>query len=44
MKEKRLIIDQGVISKLIKVWAALGDKISRIYCGTGSVATHMTKK
>jgi hypothetical protein len=44
MKEKRLIIDQGVINQLIKVWAALGDKISRIYCGTGSVATHMTKK
>ena len=44
MREKRLEVEQGVIDKLIKVWAALGDKVSKIYCGTSSVATHMTKK
>lgn len=33
-----------MVNKLVDLWAVLGDKISKIYCGTSSVATHMTKK
>ena len=28
----------------MEIWAELGDQISFIYCGTESVASHMTRK
>ena len=33
-----------LVNRLVGLWAVLGDRISKIYCGTSSVATHMTKK
>lgn len=44
LEEKKLAIKQEFVEKLIKLWAVLGDRISKIYCGTGSVAAHMTLK
>lgn len=29
---------------LIKIWTKIGNRISEIYCGTGSIASHLTKK
>jgi hypothetical protein len=28
----------------VTIWAELGDRISMMYCGTSSVATHLTKQ
>ena len=42
--EKRLDVDNLLVGRLVGLWAVLGDRISKIYCGTSSVATHMTKK
>jgi len=44
MQEKHLIIDKEYIEKIVHIWAELGDRISMIYCGTSSVATHLTKQ
>lgn len=32
------------MKNVIEIWAKIGNRISQIYCGTESVATHMTKK
>lgn len=32
------------MKQLINIWTTLGNRISEIYCGTASVASHMTKK
>jgi hypothetical protein len=32
------------MKKFITIWATIGDKISKIYCGTTSVASHIIKK
>ncbi len=42
--EKRINIDNEFIDKLMRLWTELGDCISEIYCGTASVAAHMTRK
>lgn len=44
MVEKKLRLTKDYIEEVINVWAEIGNKISTIYCGTESVATHLTKQ
>jgi hypothetical protein len=42
--DKKLTIGQEFINSLLTVWAELGNQISRIYCGAGSVMNNLTNK
>ena len=42
--KKKLSLNSEFIKNVVEVWARVGNRISQIYCGTESVATHMTKK
>jgi hypothetical protein len=44
MKEKQIKLNKDFNQAIIEIWTSLGDRISMIYCGTESVATHMVKK
>ncbi len=44
MPQKKLTLTKEFYNHVTDIWAKLGDKISMIYCGTESMATHLTKK
>lgn len=44
MEEKRIRLGKDYREAVVELWAELGDRISMIYCGTESVATHLTKQ
>ena len=44
MVEKKLTITKEYIEEVVNLWAEVGNRISTIYCGTESVATHLTKQ
>jgi synaptojanin len=44
MVEKKLKLGKSYREAVIDIWADLGNKISLIYSGTDSVATHLTKQ
>lgn len=44
MVEKKIRFDREYLEEIVNIWAEVGNKISTIYCGTESVATHLTKQ
>ena len=44
LKEKSLKLPVEFKNNLIDLWVELGNRISMLYCGTESVANHVTKK
>ena len=44
IEEKKINLSHKFMRQFITIWANIGDKISKIYCGTSSVASHIIKK
>jgi hypothetical protein len=44
MVEKKIDLTRDYKEEVIKLWADLGNRISLIYSGTESTATHLTKQ
>ena len=41
---KQLALNKDFMKNIVDIWAKIGNRVSQIYCGTESVATHLTKK
>lgn len=44
MTEKRLTLDRAYMEAVSEAWVELGDRVSMLYCGTLSIASHLTKQ
>lgn len=44
MEEKKLNFGKEYLQEIGEVWVDLGNRISMIYCGTESIASHLIKK
>ena len=44
MREKQLQLNKKYRAEVVNLWVEVGNRISMIYCGTESVAAHLTKE